>query len=101
MAITFNSKAASVTMLDANARQILDILGKDMGVRGVITAAEAPAAIARLRAAVEAQGPDRSSNEDGETGAASVHVPLKSRVQPFIDMLEKAHAAGGDILWGV
>lgn len=102
MAITFKTKAAGdVTMLDANAKQVLDIIGKTFGVRGVITAAEAPLAARRLRDAIAAQEGQRGPDEDAEPEAARAHVPLKTRVWPFVEMLERAHAHGSDILWGV
>ena len=102
MAITFKTKACGdVTMLDANAKQVLDIIGKSVGVRGVITAAEAPQAIARLNAAVAAHGGERRPDQDADPEAARAFVPLGTRVQPFVAMLEAAHAKGSDILWGV
>ena len=102
MAITFKTRASGdVTMLDANAKHVLEIIGKEFGVRGVITAAEAPLAISRLKAAIAAQGGERGPNEEAEPEAARNHVPLKTRVQPFIEMLERAEAGANDILWGV
>jgi ABC-type nitrate/sulfonate/bicarbonate transport system substrate-binding protein len=74
--------------------------GKDFGVRGVITAAEALQAVARLQAAVSAEG-GAAPDEDAEPDAARAYVPLRTRVQPFVEMLEKANARGSDILWGV
>ena len=102
MAVTFKTRASGdVTMLDANARQVLDIIGKDFGVRGVITAAEAPLAISLLKAAITAQGGERGPDQEAEPEAERNHVPLKTRVQPFIEMLERAQADSKDILWGV
>ena len=101
MAITFKTKACGdVTMLDANARQVLGIIGKEFGVRGVITGAEAPQAVARLQAAISADG-SSAPDEDAEPEAARAYVPLKTRAQPFIEMLTQANARGSDILWGV
>lgn len=104
MAITFTTKAAGdVTMLDANAKQVLDLIGKDFGTRGVITAAEAGAAAAKLRGAGEQASEKKLKPEDeakAEAGGADV-VPLHTRVRPFIDMLEAAAQQNKDILWGV
>ncbi|MBL8383041.1 MAG: DUF1840 domain-containing protein [Burkholderiales bacterium] len=102
MAVTFKTKAcADITLLDANARQVLEIIGKEFGVRGVITAAEAPLAIGRLRDAIRAQGAERAPDEDDEPEAARAFVPLRTRAAPFIEMLAAAAAAGEPILWGV
>ena len=101
MAITFKTKACGdVTMLDANARQLLGIIGKEFGVRGVITAAEAPQAVALLRSAIAADA-GATPDEDAEPEAARAYVPLKTRVQPFVEMLERSGERGSDILWGV
>jgi len=105
MAITFTTKASGdVTMLDAHAKQVLGLIGKDFGTRGVITAAEASAAAARLRSAGSASGAQGRMNPDqekeAEASGADV-VPLHTRVQPFIEMLEAAAKGGKDILWGV
>ncbi len=48
MAITFKSKMQDVTMLDAHAKQVLEIIGKDFGARGVISAGEAGAAVRQI-----------------------------------------------------
>jgi hypothetical protein len=102
MAITFKTRACGdVTMLDASARQVLALIGKEFGVRGVITVAEMPAALSKLAAAVAAQGAEPGPDEEADPEAARAHVPLKARLAPFIEMLELAHAGGRDILWGV
>jgi Domain of unknown function (DUF1840) len=102
MAVTFKTRACGeVTMLDANAKQVLALIGKEFGVRGVITAAEAPAALAKLAAAVAAQGGGRGPDEASDPDAARAYVPLKTRLAPFVEMLERAHAGSRDILWGV
>ena len=102
MALTFTSKvSASITMLDANANQVLVIIGKERGERGIITAAEAPACIGKLKAAIAAQGEEPIPFEREEPERAARFVSLKARLWPFIDMLERAHAKGADVLWGV
>jgi len=101
MAITFKTKACGdVTMLDADVKQVLGLIGKEMGVRGVITAHEASLAAQRLRAAIAADG-SGAPDEEADPEAARAYVPLKTRAQPFIEMLDAAHQHGSDILWGV
>ena len=109
MAITFTTKAsADITMLDANARQVLGIIGKDFGSRGVITAAEAQAAADRLKAAgasAKAQAAQQGKTADANSGEDDARggdkVPLHIRALPFVDMLENAAKQNKDILWGV
>ena len=100
MAITFTSKVSGdVTMLDANAKQVLELIGKTVGPRGVITAKEAGECVVKLRAAIVDARPADGAPEDDDV--ARDHVPLATRWQPFIVMLEAAQARGADILWGV
>ena len=105
MAVTFTTKAnGDVTMLDANAKQILEVIGKDFGSRGVITAGEAAAAAAKLRAAgsaVKQQGKTADADELDADAKGGDNVPLHVRSQPFIEMLENAAKQNKDILWGV
>ena len=104
MAVTFTTKASGdVTMLDAHAKQVMDLIGKDLGTRGVITAAEAAAAAAKLRSAGGAAGdPKMNPDQEKEAEAAGADtVPLHTRVQPFVEMLEASAKQGKDILWGV
>ena len=87
-------------MLDANAKELLDILGKTMGPRGVITATEAPECVALLRAAIGNQTKIPDDDEE-DVPAMQKRVPLSTRAFPLMEMLEKSHAKGADILWGI
>ena len=101
MAITFRTRVgADVVMLDVTARQVLEIIGKEM-TRGVITAAEAPQCIARLKSAIDARGEEPIPDARDEPERARAFVPLKARLWPFIEMLEASRAKGSDILWGI
>jgi hypothetical protein len=103
MAVTFTTKASGdVTMLDAHAKQVLDLIGKDFGTRGVITAAEASAAAAKLRSAGGNSGGRMNVDQEKQAEDAGADtVPLSTRVQPFVEMLEASAKQGKDILWGV
>lgn len=102
MALTFKTKAAGdITMLDAHARQLLDLIGKEWAVRGVITPEEVPALVARLQTAIAAAGTDAGPDEEREPEAARAHVPLKTRMQPFLEMMDRSARANTPILWGV
>jgi Fe-S cluster assembly ATPase SufC len=53
MIYKFKSQAAAdVIMLQSNGEQMLAIIGKEPAAQGVITAAQMPAAIAALEAAI-------------------------------------------------
>jgi len=114
MLITFTSKAAAeVLMYKEHAKRILDLLHKDAS-RGVITAAEAPQAVAilekeiaesRLHAASEDVKRDINAHH-GEAGDDTDHegmevVSFATRAYPLLEMLRAARSGGHDVLWGV
>jgi hypothetical protein len=114
MLITFTSKAAAeVIMYKEHAKRILDLLHKDVE-RGVITAAEAPEAVAILeREIAESRAHTVTDNvardvnahhsevrEDSDHEGMEV-VSFSTRAFPLLEMLRAAKAGGNDVLWGV
>ena len=100
-------------MYKEHAKRILDLLGKDVN-RGVITAAEAPQAVATLEKEI-AESRAHTASEDvkrdvnahhGEAGDDTDHegmeiVSFATRAFPLLEMLRAAKAGGNDVLWGV
>ena len=110
MLITFKSRAsADVTMLTDTAKYILAVLGKPLGERGVIMAAEVPAALARLDAAIEAGKKHEAMLS--HNGSAALHhserdthpdvVRIDQRAWPIREMLRESRDANADVMWGV
>ncbi len=111
MLYKFKSRAtADVIMLEANARQLLKIVGKGEEPHGIITAAQIPAAIDALQAAVAADEAARQQPQDAqpqeeeggggdEGGQPAAAVRLHQRAAPFIDMLRRSAAEGHDVMW--
>ena len=116
--------AAEVLMTKNTAEELLAIIGKPAEPQGIVTAAQAPAAIAALRAAIEqreaaakeaakaeaekAEKEDKDEDEqeakDSEqfdSGLYNRGISLRQRAAPFIDLLERTSAAGKDVVWGV
>jgi hypothetical protein len=114
MLITFTSKAAAeVTMYKEHAKRILHLLGKDLD-RGVITAAEAPQAVAVLEKEIAETRMHQASDDvqrdvhahHGETSEDTDHegmevVSFATRAYPLLEMLRAARNGGFDVLWGV
>jgi hypothetical protein len=96
MIYKFKSKAAGdVIMLQPHGDQLMGLLGREPAAKGIIEAADLPAAIAALQqAAAQAHAP--ADGADGERG-----VGLKQRLWPMIEMMKRSHAAGEPIVWGV
>ena len=107
MLYKFKSKAtADLVMLQPNAEDLLKIIGKAAGPTGIITVAQAGAAIAAIQAeilrreALHEAPPPEPDTEPGDA-AKQEAVSLRHRAAPFIDMLKQSSAEGKDVVWGV
>lgn len=108
MLYKFKSRAtADLIMLESNGRQVLQIVGKEPGGHGIITAQQIPAAIAALEAAVAEDEARRRAlaEEQAQEGApddeaaATSSVTLRQRVVPMIEMLRRSAAEEHDVIW--
>jgi hypothetical protein len=113
MLITFKSKSyPDVLMYQEHAKRILDLLHKDLE-RGVITAEEAPRAVALLEGEIEESSKHQISEQverdvrahHGET-EDNDHEPIEvvsfpTRAFPLLEMLRAARDHHSDVLWGV
>ena len=110
MLYKFKSRAtADVIMLEANGRQVLEIMGKSLDEpHGIITFEQIPAAIAALETAAaqdnkrrnELAGAEGEKPEDDESNlAAQEDVGLSQRVAPLVDMLRRSAAEGKEVVW--
>ena len=103
MLYKFKSRSApDLIMLEPHGRQILQILGKTPGPTGIITAAQIPAAMAALQAAVAADEAltDAQEPADDETVERPDTVRLHQRAAPFLEMLRRSVAQEHDVVWG-
>jgi hypothetical protein len=100
MLYKFKSKnAGDVIMLQPNGRKLLELIGKDAGPTGIILAAQMPAAIQALQAAI---AHETSHDENHDENVVPGDSPgLRQRAMPFIDMLNRNHKSGTDVTWGV
>jgi hypothetical protein len=96
MIYKFRSPATGdVIMLGPHGDQLLRLLGREPGPKGIIETAAMPAAIAALQAAVEAE--ENPAEEEDKPRP----VGLRQRVWPMVEMLKRAHKAGEPVTWGV
>ena len=109
MLYKFKSKTTGdLIMLEPNGRRVLEIIGKEAGLKGIILPEQMPAAIAALEAAValeesrEKESRDKESR-DKESPESALHdgPGLRQRAVPFIDMLQRNHKSGHEVVWGV
>jgi hypothetical protein len=107
MLYKFKSKAAGdLIMLEPNGRQVLQIIGKDPGPKGIIEPPQMGSAIQALEAAITREEADQKQADaqaqaKGEKAVRADGISLRQRAVPFIDMLRRAEKAGEDIVWGV
>ena len=110
MLYKFKSPATGpIIMLEPNGRQILHILGKDDSanlVKGILLPQDMPAAIAALVASVvqddaAIQQHQEEAQKEGQDAPTPEGISLHQRAAPFIDMLQRAHKADKEIVWGV
>ena len=113
MLITFRSKASpEVMMYKEHAKRILDLFDKSLE-RGVITAAEAPGAVAKLEAEIAESRRHQATDEvtqdvrahqggeDDKDHEGVEPVSFATRSFPLLEMLRAARDQQCDILWGV
>ena len=111
MLYKFKSKAAGdVIMLQANGRQMLDIIGKDAspasGGKGILLHSEMTKALAALEAAIAADDKERheasqEAQAKGEPAPRLDAVSLHQRAVPLIDMIRRSKKENQEIVWGV
>lgn len=107
MLYKFKSKAAGdLIMLEPNGRQVLQIIGKDPGPKGIIEPGQMAAAIQSLESAIareeaEHKRAEAEAQSQGDKAPRPDGIALRQRAVPFVDMLRRAEKEGQDIVWGV
>ena len=111
-----SNTSGEMIMFAEHARRLFEIVGKECTARGVFTTEQLPAAIARLRQAVQEDRMAQQSkeHEDQRDGvdereedeehaearkAGRIGVSLGQRAQPLINLLEWTQKEGGFVLW--
>lgn len=99
-------ETGDLVMLRPHGKRLLEILGKDPDVPGVLLPDDIPRAIEAIRAAVVAAEADHKRQAEeaearGEPPPETESVSLRMRSAPFIEMLERCRKAGVEVTWGV
>lgn len=120
MLYRFQSHATpDLLMLEPVGRQVLKIWGKNPDTAGILLVSDMPQAVAQLRAAVaeeEAQAQRRrQASHEAEATEATPHdtdeaeapsawaapLPLRVRVVPLLEVLQRCMDEGADLVWGL
>lgn len=97
MLVTFTTDAyADITMFGDIALAMLKMMGHSPTVPGAILAADVPAALARLKAAIDAE---KASAPAEDMDADEPVVSMAHRALPLIDLLAAAAKAESDVMW--
>jgi len=98
MLVTFTTKAhADITMFGDVALAMLKMMGHSATVPGAILAADVPAALSRLTAAIDAEKASPPPVEDKD--ADEPVVGLAHRALPLIELLAAAAKAESNVIW--
>ena len=123
MLYEFRSRATGTVVMTADvAEPLLRAIGKEPTPSGIVTVAQLPEIIARLeraRAQSTMEAPARTDHPSTQASTqastqpstkALTHldpempeppVSFGARAWPLLDLLQAAHAAGRDVVWGV
>ena len=97
MLVTFTTKAyADITMFGNVALAMLKMMGHSTTVPGAILAADVPAALGRLRTAIDAE---KTSLPVSDNDAEEPTVSMAHRALPLINLLAAAAKADADVMW--
>ncbi len=97
MLVTFTTNAhADTTLFGDVALALLKMMGHSATVPGAILAADVPAALSRLTAAIEAE---KASLPVENKDADEPIVSMARRALPLINLLAAAAKADADVMW--
>jgi hypothetical protein len=100
MLVTFSSEAyPEFTMFGDVAIRLIKMMGHSGTIPSAILAADIPASLERLQAAIasDAQSPDAPAVAEGEDGEPA--VSLQHRAYTLIEMLKAAIKADCNVMW--
>jgi hypothetical protein len=97
MLVTFTTNDyPDITMFGDVALAMLKMMDQSGTVPGAILAADVPAALSRLRTAIDAE---KSSPPVENKGEDEPVVSMYHRAMPLIDLLVAAAKAGTNVMW--
>ena len=97
MLVTFTTDAyADITMFGDVALTMLKMMGHSATVPGAILAADVPAALRRLTAAIDAE---KASPPVADKDADEPVVSMSHRALPLINLLAAAAKAEHNVMW--
>jgi hypothetical protein len=100
MLVTFTCKAyADITMFGDVALGMLKMMGHSETVPGAILAEDVPAALDRLKRAIEAAPASSEAKKNPDDDSDEPPVSLAHRALPLIELLTAAAQQKADVMW--
>ena len=100
MLVTFTTKAyADITMFGDVALSMLKMMGHSETVPGAILAEDVPAALDRLKRAIEAAPASSGAKKASDDDSDEPPVSLAHRALPLIELLTAAAQQKADVMW--
>ena len=100
MLVTFSCPAyADITMFGDVAVHLLKMMGHSGTVPSALMAADVPAALERLEAAVAAEGDSPAPGDPSQAEDQEPSVSLRHRALPLIELLKAAAKAERNVMW--
>jgi hypothetical protein len=97
MLVTFTTNAhADITMFGDVALAMLKMMGHSATVPGAILAADVPAALSRLTAAIDME---KASPPVADKNADEPEVSMATRALPLIELFAAAAKEEADVMW--
>jgi len=97
MLVTFTTKTyPDITMFGDIAKTLLKMMGHSTNVPGAILAADVPAALARLKLAIDSADDSPPAPDDDEEESV---VSIAHRALPLIELLAAAVKADANVMW--
>lgn len=96
MLVRFHSDAGSVLMFGDIAVSLLKMMGQSGVLPGALLARDVPAALARLKRAVEGAKPGEAQRAGDDV---EPKVMLRQRAFPLIELLARCVAHECDVIW--
>jgi hypothetical protein len=105
MIVNFSTRFDRLTMFAEPALALLGMLGHSTRIPGAMLASELPAALARLRGALQESGhvpspaPAARPEDEDDSRPRQPPVDLATRAVPLISMIQRAIEGGSDLMW--
>lgn len=97
MLVTFTTDTyADITLFGDVALALLKMMGHSGSVPGAILAADVPAALSRLTAAIDAEKASPPASDENEEEPA---VSMSHRALPLINLFAAAAKANDNVMW--